>query len=309
MGRVIASPTIRWGVNAVPWTFDIEKHAEIGLRDFRSNWCRLNPASWSTPTFNAGSWTLADHAALAKEIIGRGGRFVEVLVDRQEVLPGVKSSDQARVAITRAIVFREKKLIALVLDELREVREKMPADVIGELYNGDEFGPGCGFPWDPLRRDFWDVLGTEPLPTEKILNRFRAFAYSVARLWATPLLRRTNHVYLYPDRSIGYRKTLRLAKVLTEVGIHESFMDDASELMRFVHALIQARTTWAFWHQPWPGNPGDGAAFRGGNQFMYERAAFDKWLGSRAWPDYEGIMLRQSADLLRAVIRATSDGL
>jgi hypothetical protein len=72
MTTITNIPRIRWGANITPWTCDIDAHREIGLIDFRSNWCRFNPKSWEErfPGYEARDWKLKDHAEFVKEIIG-----------------------------------------------------------------------------------------------------------------------------------------------------------------------------------------------------------------------------------------------
>lgn len=111
----------------------------------------------------------------------------------------------------------------------------------------------------------------------------------------------SSHVYLYPGGEIRHRVHSKVQPVCTEVGIHESFMDLPSMVIRLNNALVASGVSWAFWHQPFPGNPGDGGAFARGNKFMYDRAAYDQWRGSRAWPEWEGVMLRGANLTLRAV--------
>lgn len=305
---VVHTPTIRWGVSGTPWTHDIDIHQrELGLLDFRHNWCRQDPAGWSTESHNAGSWTLENNAALAKEIMSRGGRFVEVLVDRQQVLGG--EGNDARMLISTAIATWNTPKLTLLREEIREVRAAMPTGTYGEVWNGDEFGPDCGFPWDPMRDDFWKALGLSMPKGSTIKSRFTRFGNEVAAIWADPAatILRSSHVYMYPDNAIRNRKDAKVHPICTEVGVFESHMAFPEQVVRLQNALIANGVTWAFWHQPWPGNPGDGGAFQSGNKFMYDKERYWQWLSGRAnptWPGYEGVMLREAASALQAVMRA-----
>lgn len=303
MNPITLSP-IRWGVSGTPWTHDIDEHRRIGLLDFRHNWCRLNPAQWSSAEHNAGSWTLTDNAKLAKEIIDRGGRFVEVLIDRQQVLGG--EGNAARMNISSAIATWDTLKLALLRDEIREVRAAMPSLTYGELWNGDEFGPGCGFPWDPLREEFWKEMGLSMPKGSTIRSRFTRFGNEIAAIWGGEfVIAEASHVYLFPNGVAAHRRYPTVRRVCTEVGIASTFMDSPSAVIRLSNALIASGVEWAFWHQPWPGNPGDGGAFQQGNKFMYDGDRYRAWLKTRSWPDYEGVMLRQAGETLAAVIAAS----
>lgn len=289
--------TIRWGVSGTPWTHDIDIHkTELGIIDFRSNWCRLNPSQWSTDTHNAGNWTLSDNALLAKEIIARGGAFVEVLVDRQQVLGG--EGNAARMNIARAIATWNTPKLNILKDEVREVRAAMPLGTWGELWNGDEFGPGSGFGWDPLNPEFWKDLGL-PMPSQStIRGRFTRFGNEIASIWGNPVILSSSHVYMYPDGVIRHRVHPKVQPVCTEVGVHASLFDQPGAVIRLSNALIANGVTWAFWHQPYPGNPGDGGAFQSGNKFMYDLRSYDAWRKDRPWPEWDGAALHELGKLM-----------
>lgn len=299
------APAIRWGVSGTPWTHDVDIHAaELGVLDFRHNWCRFNPANWSTPGHNAGNWTLKDNARLAEEIIGRGGRFIEVLIDRQGVLSG--NGDETRLLIARAIATWDSPKLALLRDEIREVRAAMPNEVYGEIWNGDEFGPGCGFPWDPLKPEFWQESDKPKPPDTTIRARFTRFANEIAALWGRSdrVIRSSSHVYMYVEGDIRHRIHKKVQPIVTECGIYAGHFHQPEKVIQLNSALLTNGVKWAFWHQPYPGNPGDGGAYQAGNKFMYDGDRYREWLGDRLWPEWDGVMLRIAGQALRWVFHS-----
>jgi hypothetical protein len=194
-----------------------------------------------------------------------------------------------------------------MLDEVRDTRSALPAGVHGEIWNGDEFGPGCGFGWDPLRPEFWKEMGLPKPSDSTIKSRFTRFANEVAAIWNDPTrtIRAASHVYLYPDFALKHRGA-KVQPVVTECGVFSEYMDNPRSIIHLQNALLANGVTWAFWHQPWPGNPGDGKAFESGNLFMYDADEYKMWLNNRqsTWPEWDGAMLRGAAPTLEGVFRS-----
>ena len=108
---------IRWGANVVPPTYVRVPHVELGLLDVRSNWCRPNWWPW---------WSLEQHAQWAKSIMAGGGRVVEVLVDRQPVIPPFDNGDAQRMAIAIAIATWQRPHLDALKRDVQAVRDSMP---------------------------------------------------------------------------------------------------------------------------------------------------------------------------------------
>lgn len=278
----IVVKNIEWGACICPPTCNLDKYTEIGIRNFRSHYCRPNWWTW---------WDLDKHARFAEEIAARGGKLIETLVDRQPCIPPFDNGDRQRMAISVAIATWRSTLLAAIRSEVSNLRKAMPDTVVGELWNGDEFGPGCGFPWDPLREEFWKEMELTKPQNSTIRSRFTRFGNEIAALWGAEVIKSTSHVYVYPDTVIRHRGS-RVQPIVTEVGIHKSQRSVANTI-RLAVALSQAGVREAYWHMMWPHNPGDGAAAQRGDWFMYDLEQYQAWRDrtGAAWPDYGGEML------------------
>jgi hypothetical protein len=244
------------------------------------------------------------HARFADEVHSRGGKFIETLVDRQPCIPPFDNGDNQRMAISAAIATWNSILLAIVRSEVSDLRKAMPPTVIGELWNGDEFGPDCGFPWDPMRPEFWKEMGLTMPKGSTIRSRFTRFGNEIAAIWGGRLIKATSHVYVYPEGAIRHRGS-RVQPVVTEVGIHRT-QRTLSNAIRLAVALRQSGVTEAYWHMMWPHNPGDGAAAQRGDWFMYELDKYESWRARTGaeWPHYGGEMLRE--EQARMLIALTS---
>lgn len=273
---------IQWGACICPPTCNIDRYAEIGITRFRSHYCRPDWWTW---------WDLDKHANFAEQIHSRGGKLIETLVDRQPCIPPFDNGNNQRMAISAAIATWNSDLLKAIRSEVSDLRRAMPKGVVGELWNGDEFGPGCGFPWDPLRDEFWKALGV-PMPKGSTIRaRFTRFGNEIAAIWGGDVIASSSHVYLYDDGVIRHRGQ-RVQPIVTEVGIHKS-RRTLSSFIRLAVALAQSGVREAYWHMMWPHNPGDGAAAQRGDWFMYDLDKYESWRArtGAAWPDYGGEML------------------
>lgn len=238
-----------YGLDGVAYNRDISiiKKEFPLIRGWRSNWCRRFPIK---------GYDLKLQVESIKEWLSTydDSEYIEVLVDRQH----------DRMALAKMILEWDTVSIdRYIIDELHEFVKVLPNDyrIIGELYNGDEFGPGCGFPWDPLK-----ILNRPVSQTELSAIKYRFNValpqYIIDKVWKhRRLIIYSTHYYMYPNGKTSNRSLSSFSnKNITECGIHYDFWNNPAAFIKFILKLHSLSPRRLYYHEIFPGIPGNPTA-------------------------------------------------